>query len=91
MTNVMGTTPYPSPFLKPTPEEHPKMSDIHPDISIANSDTHSERHDDPMTSAQKAELLCLSQRAEEPDAYDENITHLEAENRIKLLKRKLEG
>ncbi|GGA46876.1 DUF3072 domain-containing protein [Pelagibacterium lentulum] len=74
------------------------MSAIHSDIATANPDAFRVNdHEDelsgggPMTSAQKAELLCLSQRAEEPDAYDENITHLEAENRIKLLKRKLDG
>lgn len=74
------------------------MTAIHPDIATSNPDAFRDNdHEDelsgdgPMTGAQKAELLCLSQRAEEPDAYDENLTHLEAENRIKLLKRKLDG
>ncbi len=67
------------------------MSDIHPDIAIANPDNLPERDDDPMTPAQMAELLCLSQRAEEPEAYDESLSRFEADNRIKLLKRKLDG
>lgn len=74
------------------------MSDIHPGIAIANPDAFrlNEREDyasgdGPMTTAQAAELLCLAQRAEEPDAYDDDLTSLEAANRIKLLKRKLDG
>ncbi|WP_196257745.1 DUF3072 domain-containing protein [Pelagibacterium limicola] len=67
------------------------MSDIHPDISIASPEALPPRDDEPMTTQQMAELLCLAQRAEEPDAYDENISRFEAENRIKLLKRKLDG
>lgn len=54
------------------------------DISIASPAPLAARDDEMMTPAQMADLLCLSQRAEEPDAYDENITHLEAESRIKL-------
>lgn len=74
------------------------MSDIHPGIAIGNPDAFRvDDHKDrivgggPMTAAQAAELLCLSQRAEEPDAYADNLTRLEAINRIKLLKRKLDG
>lgn len=64
------------------------MSDSHPDISIANPDAEAPRDDAPMTQEQSAELLDLSQRAHEPDAYGENLS-FEAENRIALLRRKL--
>lgn len=74
------------------------MSDIHPGIATANPDAFRVNdHEDydsgegPMTVSQAAELLCLSQRAEEPDAYDDDLSSLEATNRIKLLKRKLDG
>ena len=74
------------------------MSDIHPGIATANPDAFRVNdHEDyvsgdgPMTSSQAAELLCLAQRAEEFDAYDEGLTSIEAANRIKLLKRKLDG
>jgi hypothetical protein len=67
------------------------MSDIHPDISINGPEVLPPRDDEPMTVAQLAELLCLSQRAEEPDAYAEDLSKFEAENRIRLLKRKLDG
>ena len=74
------------------------MSDIHPGIAIANPDAFrvNDREDylsggGSMTASQAAELLCLAQRAEEPDAYDDHLTSLEAINRIKLLKRKLDG
>jgi len=74
------------------------MSDIHPGIAVANPDAFrvNDREDylsggGPMTASQAAELLCLAQRAEEPDAYDDHLTRLEAINRIKLLKRKLDG
>lgn len=67
------------------------MSDIHPDISIANPEPLLPRDDDPMTPEQIAELLCLTQRAEEPDAYAEDLSRFEAANRIALLKRKLDG
>lgn len=73
------------------------MSDIHPGIAIANPDALRTDRDDyipgdgPMTATQAAELLCLSQRAEEFDAYDDDLTSIEAANRIKLLKRKLDG
>ena len=67
------------------------MSDIHPDIAITNPDTEHPRDDEAMTPEQMAELLCLSQRAEEPDAYDETISRFEAGNRIALLRRKLDG
>jgi hypothetical protein len=67
------------------------MSDIHPDIAIANPYAEMPRDDEPMTLEQMAELLCLSQRAEEPDAYDETLSRFEADNRILLLKRKPDG
>ena len=74
------------------------MSDIHPGIAITNPDAFriNAREDyvsgdGPMTASQAAELLCLAQRAEEHDAYDEDLTSIEATNRIKLLKRKLDG
>lgn len=75
------------------------MTDIHPSISTSfaaprrsqTSQDNDVSADAPMTFAQMAELLCLSQRAEEPDAYDEGLTRAEATNRIKLLKRKLDG
>lgn len=72
------------------------MSSIHPDIAIANPDARQQpRGDDadgePMSASQAAELLCLSQRAEEPEAYSDDLTSFEADNRIKLLKRKLDG
>ena len=74
------------------------MSDLHPGIATANPDAfRADDHEDydsgegPMTVSQAAELLCLSQRAEEPDAYDDDFSSLEATNRIKLLKRKLDG
>lgn len=74
------------------------MSDIHPGISTAYPDAYRDRqHEDdisgdgPMTASQAAELLCLAQRAEEPDAYDDHLSRMEATNRIKLLKRKLDG
>lgn len=67
------------------------MSDIHPDISITNPAAETARHNDPMTPEQTAELLCLSQRAEEPDAYEDGLSRFEAGNRIKMLRRKLDG
>ena len=72
------------------------MSDVHPDIAIANPDARQKPRNgdpdgEPMTAAQAAELLCLSQRAEEPEAYSDDLTRFEATNRIKLLKRKLDG
>lgn len=74
------------------------MSDVHPGIATANPDAFRindhedyETGDGPMSTAQAAELLCLSQRAEEPDAYDDDLTSLEATHRIMLLKRKLDG
>lgn len=74
------------------------MSDIHPGIATANPDAFRVNdHEDymsgegPMSASQAAELLCLAQRAEEPEAYEEDLTSVEATNRIKLLKRKLDG
>lgn len=74
------------------------MSDIHPGISTANPDADrvNNREDfitggGPMTPEQRRELIYLSEKAEEPDAYQDDLTHLEAENRLKLLRRKLDG
>lgn len=74
------------------------MTDIHPGIATANPDAfHDNEREDylsgegHMSSAQAAELLFLAQQAEEPDAYMDDLTRVEAENRIKLLKRKLHG
>ncbi|MEQ8164520.1 DUF3072 domain-containing protein [Pelagibacterium sp.] len=74
------------------------MSDLHPGIATANPDAFRVNdHEDydsgegPMSVSQAAELLCLSQRAEEPDAYADDLTSIEAANRIRLLKRKLDG
>lgn len=74
------------------------MSQTHPGIAISNPDAYVDNeHEDtmsghgPMSAAIAAELLSLAQRADEPDAYDDELTQLEAENRIKLLKRKLDG
>lgn len=67
------------------------MSDTHPAISIANPAAEPVHDDEPMTIRQMAELLCLSQRAEEPDAYAENLSRFEADNRIGMLRRKLDG
>ncbi|MCD7060106.1 DUF3072 domain-containing protein [Pelagibacterium xiamenense] len=74
------------------------MSDIHPGIATANPDANRiNAHEDyltgggVMTSEQRRELIYLAQKAEEPDAYRDDLTALEAENRIKLLRRKLDG
>lgn len=74
------------------------MSATHPGISTTNPDARRiNDHEDyvsgegHMTPSQAAELLCLAQRAEEPDAYQDDLSRLEATNRIKLLKRKLDG
>jgi hypothetical protein len=45
--------------------------------------------DDPMTGAQASYLKTLSEQAEEPDAFDENIDKAEASRRIDMLKAKL--
>ncbi len=74
------------------------MSATSPGIATQNPDAYRPNdHEDyltgdgHMTAAQAAELLCLAQRAEEHDAYDDDLSRIEADNRIKLLKRKLDG
>lgn len=74
------------------------MSATQPGIAISNPDAFRvNNHEDyssgvgAMTASQAAELLCLAQRAEEYDAYQDDLSQLEATNRIRLLKRKLDG
>ncbi|MEE2861869.1 MAG: DUF3072 domain-containing protein [Paracoccus sp. (in: a-proteobacteria)] len=45
--------------------------------------------DDPMTGAQASYLKTLSEQAEEPDAFDQDISKAEASKRIDALKAKL--
>ena len=45
--------------------------------------------DDPMTGAQASYLKTLSEQAEEPDAFDQDISKAEASKRIDALKSKL--
>ena len=45
--------------------------------------------DDPMTGAQASYLKTLAEEADDPDAYDENLTKAEASKRIDALKEEL--
>ncbi|WP_127142904.1 DUF3072 domain-containing protein [Pelagibacterium montanilacus] len=69
------------------------MSDSHPGIATANPDAQRDNeHEDaesgggPMTREQEDELRSLAQATGEHDAFDEKLTHLEAQKRIELLR-----
>lgn len=71
-------------------DTHPSIATDHPDAGqTGNRDA--ARRADPMTPEQRRELMYLSEKAQEPDAYQEDLTRLEAENRLKLLHKKLHG
>ncbi|WP_404403127.1 DUF3072 domain-containing protein [Pelagibacterium halotolerans] len=74
------------------------MSDIHPGISTTNPDADRKKTREDyvtggggMTPEQRRELIYLAQTADEQDAYRDDLTAFEAANRIKLLRRKLDG
>jgi DUF3072 family protein len=67
-----------NPKLDPNP---PTNTEKAPDEWVSGAD--------PMTGAQASYLKTLSEEADDPDAYDENLTKAEASKRIDALKQEL--
>jgi len=67
-----------NPKLNPDP---PSNTEKEPDEWVSG--------DDPMTGAQASYLKTLAEEADDPHAYDENLTKAEASKRIDALKEEL--
>jgi hypothetical protein len=82
MSKVMSakSAPADNPKLDPDP---PSNTEKDPDDWVSGGD--------PMTGAQASYLKTLSEEAQQPDAFEENLTKAEASRRIDALKAKREN